>query len=386
MENLALNTIVYISLFLIPGLLFRKFYYRGEFTKQFSQGNLMERTLWTIFFSIVMLFLSTFHVYVLILLFNYLKLNVLNTIDYTSVKSIFDKIKNNNLPDSETIRKTYKDFIILVTSIYFFSVAYALIIHYFITKFKIDVYNNIFRFKNYWHYYFNGKINNRINYKEQKLLYTIADVLVNDGKRLILYTGKVIDYYIDSSNNKIDSIFLMDSKKRIENCDNQISTNENSNFIKGNILHLQQPYIININLTYITLKKNLKKQKIILFNIISIIYIIINLILLGSLAFDIFSISFLKKIFFTITTFFFLKKIINYFQLLIFEPKKIDHPIINLFTSVFFLINYLWIFNTFNWYWIVTIFVIYFIILIILLNRNKEIVLEKMKEFFEEVD
>ena len=42
--NIALNTIVYLMVFIFPGMIFRKFYYIREYSKEFDKGNLFERS------------------------------------------------------------------------------------------------------------------------------------------------------------------------------------------------------------------------------------------------------------------------------------------------------------------------------------------------------
>ena len=40
--NLALNTIIYIMIFIVPGILFRNYFYSREYSKEFYFGNLFE--------------------------------------------------------------------------------------------------------------------------------------------------------------------------------------------------------------------------------------------------------------------------------------------------------------------------------------------------------
>ena len=56
--NIALNTIVYITIFIFPGIIFRKFYYIREYSKEFDKGNLFERFVGTIFASVIILCIS----------------------------------------------------------------------------------------------------------------------------------------------------------------------------------------------------------------------------------------------------------------------------------------------------------------------------------------
>ena len=96
MENVALNTIFYIMIFIFPGILFRKFYFGGDFNKQFQQGNLMERFLWTVFFSVIIISLCVLS---FIYLENHTNFKIANYLTYDTIKDLFESLSNNKLPE-----------------------------------------------------------------------------------------------------------------------------------------------------------------------------------------------------------------------------------------------------------------------------------------------
>ena len=53
--NIAFSTIIYIMVFLFPGILFRRAFFSGDFNKQFESGNAFERILWNMLVSMIML-------------------------------------------------------------------------------------------------------------------------------------------------------------------------------------------------------------------------------------------------------------------------------------------------------------------------------------------
>lgn len=92
--NIVLSTIFYVMIFIFPGIIFRKFYFRGSFTSQFSKGNLFERFTLTMFFSIISALLS---VSVLILLRYLFDVRFLGSVSYKTIIDVFNDIKKEHL-------------------------------------------------------------------------------------------------------------------------------------------------------------------------------------------------------------------------------------------------------------------------------------------------
>lgn len=88
-------------IFIVPGFLFRSFFYRNEFYKEFYFGNLFERFIWTIFFSLLMLT----HCYFTIKLFLWWGIDVIPEISYDTIREIQNSIHEQSdiiLPDRDT--------------------------------------------------------------------------------------------------------------------------------------------------------------------------------------------------------------------------------------------------------------------------------------------
>ena len=94
--NIALNTIVYLMIFLFPGVIFRKFLFIREYSKEFDKGNLFERFIWTILTSIAIL-ITTFSIF--LFLKNILQLDLLPSISYKTIWNTFNDLSNNKLPN-----------------------------------------------------------------------------------------------------------------------------------------------------------------------------------------------------------------------------------------------------------------------------------------------
>ena len=94
--NIALNTIVYLMIFLFPGIIFRKFLFIREYSKEFDKGNLFERFIWTILTSIGIL-IVTFSIF--LILKNILNLDLLTSISYKTIWNTFNDLSNNKLKE-----------------------------------------------------------------------------------------------------------------------------------------------------------------------------------------------------------------------------------------------------------------------------------------------
>ena len=189
--NIALHTIFYISIFIIPGILFRRFYFSGEFNKEFSQGNLMERFIWTIFSSIIVLFFSSLFFYFIRIVYDK---QLLTAISYETIKEIFSILSRNDMPDTQQFFAIYKDFLILVLGIYFSSIIFgSLAKRISVNRFVCGIFP-VLRYRNYWHYFVRGRIKAAPREKGQEYWYTEADVLVYNENETKMYSGKISDY------------------------------------------------------------------------------------------------------------------------------------------------------------------------------------------------
>lgn len=208
--NIALHTIFYITIFIIPGTLLRRFYFSGEFNKEFSQGNLMERFMWTIFSSILVLLISSLFFYFIRIIYNK---ELLSAISYDTIKEVFDLLTDNDLPTSTQFFAIYKDFLILLFGIYFASILIGWASKKIAISRFVSSYVPVFRYKNYWYYFVRGKVKSASKGKNKEYWYTETDILIQQDGSTKMYSGKISDYYIDPNNNQLESIFLEDTNK-----------------------------------------------------------------------------------------------------------------------------------------------------------------------------
>ncbi|MFK7107068.1 hypothetical protein [Flavobacterium oreochromis] len=282
-------TIGFIALFIsiiIPGILFRRFFFYGEFSKQF---NTKDPVLHSIFFSVIpgiVIQIIAFIIYNLSLGFDS---------SFLDVFTIFRDITSDGANDTEEATKNFINNDIITFFIYSLGVfLFASFSGWFCSR-LIRVLNwdkkyKLFRYNNQWYYIFSGEVLNMKKFEEahkfsfknnkgqeQDTLMTYADILVsvseqNDRKEL--YTGYVVDYDLKSDDiSQLDKIYLIDThryKKKekvtdengVEIKDENPTQSRNRLKVPGDIFVLNAKNIVNLNLTYIpSIKKKIEKEK-----------------------------------------------------------------------------------------------------------------------------
>lgn len=142
--NIAVSSII-IFLFLLPGIVFRKFYYTEEFSKQYFKEN---------FFSV---FISSFVPSILIHIF---VPSIVNIAGYEVRLDFIGQI----LTTKDYPREAFENFQNhkgLVSVSFLITLLLGVVIGYFskkvIRNFRWDMRYKLFRFKNVWHYIFSGE-------------------------------------------------------------------------------------------------------------------------------------------------------------------------------------------------------------------------------------
>ena len=284
--NIALNTIVYITIFIFPGIIFRKFYYIREYSKEFDKGNLFERFIWTIFAS-VMILISSFLIYTFIV--DIWRKEPLPYLSYDSIKSIHQEISNNSLPENIENKDTYRDFSLLMLSIYLLSGIMGFV-WYLLTKSPILKRMGLFKKMNYWEDLVKG-----VHYKNEDdtLMhsYTLVDVLIDTGTNNKLYSGELKDYYINHIDNQLQTIVL----SQVQRYKKEEQKQENGEFpcvitikkdIPGHYFIIEKNKILNLNFTYVYQKKDQSTIYGYIYNFIRIISIGLFISLITSLFFN----------------------------------------------------------------------------------------------------
>ncbi|MDY3521317.1 hypothetical protein PG614_02390 [Riemerella anatipestifer] len=250
--NIALNTVVYVMIFMFPGIIFRKFYFTREYSKEFDKGNLFERTLITVLLSVVILSLSAF---VFALIREILGYSLLPHISYDTIRDLHNTvISSNELPNpnlNPDFNNIILDFFKMILGIYFLSMLFGFVA-YFLSSSKIIKSSGIFKYKNYWQDIVNGTYIMPPNDK-YTFGYAEADVLVDAGGENKLYRGKVANYYLCHNTNHLQTIVLRDAKKYEKD---KVNNKTILKDIVGDNFVIEKDRILNINFTYVFVLKD----------------------------------------------------------------------------------------------------------------------------------
>lgn len=228
--NLALKTVIYIMIFIVPGFLFRSFFYRNEFYKEFYFGNLFERFIWTIFFSLLMLT----HCYFTIKLFLWWGIDVIPEISYDTIREIQNSIHEQSdiiLPDRDTFFNKSSSFFILMSILWGQSILLGFVAHNIAVAFNYNFYN-------YWYALLNGKKD--APPEGFKYDHTLAYILTREN---VLYQGEYKHHHLSKSNNDLETVILKKVRKK-----------EKGSYFKaipGDNFCIHKDDIVNINLSYI---------------------------------------------------------------------------------------------------------------------------------------
>lgn len=287
--NLTLGFIAFFIFIVIPGILFRRFFFYGEFSKQF---NTKDPVLHSIFFSIIpgiVIQLISFIIYNLSLGFDS---------SFLDVFTIFRDITSDGSNGTQEATKVFinNDIItFFLYSVFVFALASFLgwISSRIIRIRKWDKKYKLFRFNNQWYYIFSGEVLNMKKFEEahhvsfknnkgevQDTLMTYADILVSvseQSDRKELYTGYVVDYDLKSDDiTQLDKVYLIDThryKKKdkifnekgieVKNKKDQNPTQSRNRLrVPGDVFILSAEKIVNLNLTYVpSLTKKIEKEK-----------------------------------------------------------------------------------------------------------------------------
>ncbi|MCJ8498607.1 hypothetical protein MVI27_10080 [Chryseobacterium salipaludis] len=267
--NIALNTILYVMIFIFPGFLFRKFLFRKEYSKEFERGNLFERTVLTVLASVLMLALSGL---IFWSLENVFSLRLLENLTYNKISQNFTQLSNNKIPDYD--KELFADIILLTSCVYLISIFFGYLFYRF-TKTSLFRVLGIFKYENYWEGLITGQYSSNTD-DTLTYSYTVADVLIDGGENTILYSGKVDGYFTSSENFMLQTIVLSDVKKYVRS---KTSDETIVRDIPGDNMVLERDRILNLNLSYIYKKKESTvraKSFSVIINTLSVIAIVLT--------------------------------------------------------------------------------------------------------------
>ncbi len=250
--SIALSTLVLFFL-LIPGIIFRRFYFSEEFS-----GEYFKETFFGVFISTILpSLLFHFLWYFLVKIFNQqVDLFILGDIvSQQPSKYSFENIQNNSF---KILSHNLSMFIVAGYSGYY--------IKKLVRRRKWDRTYKFFRFQNSWHYILKGEFFDfpRADMALEKdtvedIEFVFIDAIAEIYGESYLYDGILVDYEL-SNDGGLETISITNAQRRKLSDDSDISKKgdkkDNSDKyypISGHILVLKYCELKNLNFTYLTL-------------------------------------------------------------------------------------------------------------------------------------
>lgn len=149
--NIAFNTIIYVMVFLFPGVLFRRIFFSGKFNKTYESGNVFERIMYYLLLSLVSITLFCIFYYYfreitgdIIPVFNHIKAD--------EIIHSFISIYKNEFPSLLKHTESLFQLVNLLLSLYLFSSILGFITKKIIFIFGFEKRWSLFPFLNKWDY------------------------------------------------------------------------------------------------------------------------------------------------------------------------------------------------------------------------------------------
>lgn len=248
--NIALSTLI-LFLFLIPGFLFRRFYYTGEFSKQYFKQNFTDLVFPTLIPSLLFHALGIFLISHSPFTSNYV-------VDVGVISGLISGVANYEQVNRALLNiYTYSGPILAYfLTISLISGVTGFLVKVLVRNLKLDRRQKIFRFQNEWHYIFSGEILDfpRVPGKAEDLDFTYVDALVKSDEGTIIYSGLLTEYVL-SKEGGIDRLYLTDVKRRYLKNDEREKPGENKYYyMPGQFFVLPFQHVINLHITYYTVE------------------------------------------------------------------------------------------------------------------------------------
>jgi hypothetical protein len=235
---------------LLPGLLFRRLYFYGEFSKQFYSCYGLPR----------LLAVSAIPGVIICSLSACVYHRVFVPIDMAVLVNGYKDLVNpnaliplsNDWPVSTFNTTVFYPFCKFALFEILIAFGAGALIGRAVRFFGLDTRFKLLRFENYWFYAFSAQCENfskfrSLRNKNKQHIMTKADILVNHASGTALYSGIVVDYELkEQESSTLSKVYLREAKryKVIEGNNSQVD-------IAGQMLIVDCKDMININLTYI---------------------------------------------------------------------------------------------------------------------------------------
>lgn len=190
--NIALGTLV-IFLLIIPGIIFKRSYFHGVFSRDYTKNNPFDDFAWAIIPGIV------FQIFAVLIVNNFFCASYHINFESLSYLLVGDKDGEktaNSFADlSNNLGKIIWYNFILWGAAWSFGYGSRKLVR----KCKLDRKSRLLRFNNKWHYILSGEV---LDFKENSfdpkgtVDFVYIDILTKANSSLIIYTGIIKEYFL----------------------------------------------------------------------------------------------------------------------------------------------------------------------------------------------
>lgn len=287
---ITLNFILLFLVIILPGIVFRRMYYFGDFSKQFRIKEPLHH-----------LFISNIIPGVIFLI---LSLIILRKLEWISpIVELYPLVWKSLQGEYHLDDNFIKDIPKITGVTFLLSLLIGWISSRTIRALKLDVKYKLLRYRNNWHYLFSGEISSFSKFKstvaikqkmkKRKVYYPpLVDILIEDGSEKILYTGMLLDYAVSQDDLlRLERVYLNNAYRYSKREGGTVQVS-----IPGDLFVLATHNLINININYPEKslfdrreeEENKEARRNIIFKIITVILGILTFLLLGVFIFSLF--------------------------------------------------------------------------------------------------
>jgi hypothetical protein len=246
--EIAINSLLIFLLLVFPGLIFRRFYYVGAFSKQFNSANWLN----SFYISIIPGILT--QILTLIVYLNFIEAFTDEKPLICHVNMFYLKLKGGEIPyylfKLDFLRSIALYFTLLIS----FAALLAQLSWLIVRQLKLDIIFKPLRFSNHWHYYFSGEVAKMKDFRSlnendnsKKVVLTEADVLVDFGNGTnTLYKGFLSQYTICKDTGNLKTIYLTEAY-RYKITEGGVELKQ----IPGDVMVIPYEKVLNFNLKYV---------------------------------------------------------------------------------------------------------------------------------------
>ncbi|MEM9326159.1 MAG: hypothetical protein AAGA85_10905 [Bacteroidota bacterium] len=247
--NIALTGVV-LFLFLLPGLIFRRFYYSEEFSKESFSESYFE-----VFYTTFLPSLVLYTAWVVLV-----EATTKYGIDFALLGKLL--VAKDDAVDAFANAETYFFQVLgFHITLYCFAGLAGYLTKKTVRYSKLDRKLKLFRYRNYWHYLITGELfdfrrtatkfsRNRV----EDIELVFVDVLVHTEEGSVIYDGLLLDYEL-SHDGELESLHLTQVVRRYLREDPGKKRKESNYYkIPGHLFVVPFSKVINVNFTYYALE------------------------------------------------------------------------------------------------------------------------------------